>query len=168
MGFEVVIRPSPVGGLGLFCLASIPAGVVIREFILGREVTKAAPLRPEAGELPDHCPLIDGHFYLVEAPDRHFNHSCDPNCYKRFSDGRIDVIARRAIAADEELTIDYLINNSGGDSWPCRCGAARCRGATGSSFFALPLHFQLEYRPLLAEWFVNRHPKETERLDASH
>jgi hypothetical protein len=167
MGYEVDIRPSPAGGLGLFSVRAVPAGVVVREFILGREVTKAAPLRPEAGELPDHCPLIDGRFYLIGAPDRHFNHSCDPNCYKRFSEDHIEVVARRAIAQDEELSFDYLINNPGGDSWPCRCGAARCRGKTGESFFTLPLAFQREYRPLLAEWFIRRHPEETRQLDAA-
>ncbi len=76
------------------------------------------------------------------------------------------VLLTAAVAADEELSFDYLINNPAGDSWPCACGARRCRGETGSSFFTLPAAFQHEYRPLLADWFVRRYPLEIERLDS--
>ncbi len=64
--------------------------------------------------------------------------------------------ARRTIAVGEEITVDYLINNPGGDSWPCSCGVARCRGVTGTSFFELPSEIQNEYYPLLAPWFKAR------------
>ena len=161
---EVAVRESPIGGLGVFTREARVEGEVVREFVLGREVTRERPLRPELGELPEHCPLIDGHFYLVGPPDRHFNHSCDPNCYLRFEADRIEVVTRRSIAAEDELTIDYLINNSGGDSWPCHCGAARCRGETSHSFFTLPLEFQREYLPLLAPWFRKRHARELAHL----
>ena len=71
-------------------------------------------------------------------------------------------MARRSIDPGEELTLDYLINNEGGDSWACLCGAARCRGRTGVSFFDLPPMFRREYAPLLAPWFIRRN---AERLD---
>ena len=61
------------------------------------------------------------------------------------------------VVAGDELTLDYLINNEGGDSWPCHCGAARCRGETGHSFFTLPEALQCEYAPLLAPWFREAH-----------
>jgi hypothetical protein len=66
---------------------------------------------------------------------RYLNHSCSPNCelfyYEPERDDtdlpdRIWLKALRAIAAGEELTIDY--------GWPaeraipCMCGAAQCRG----------------------------------------
>jgi hypothetical protein len=162
---KVEVRESSIGGLGVFTTQALRPGELIREFELGREVTREKPLRLENGELPEHCPLIDGRFFLVGAPDRYFNHSCDPNVYKRFAGGRIEVVARRSIAAGDELTLDYLINNSGGDCWPCHCGAVRCRGETARSFFHLPLEIQLEYLPLLAPWFVKRHSRELEDLD---
>jgi hypothetical protein len=162
---EVETRESPLGGLGVFTLQGLDDGEIVREFALGRVVTPEAPLRPERGELPEHCALIDGRFYLVGPPDRYFNHSCDPNCYLRFEADRIEVLARRNIATGDELTIDYLINNSGGDSWPCHCSAARCRGETSHSFFTLPPEIQREYRPLLAAWFVKRHARELAELD---
>jgi SET domain-containing protein len=144
---EVAVRPSQISGLGVFTLDRIRAGQVVREFKPKREVTPECPLRLEQGEHPEHCPLIDGRFYLVGSPDRYFNHCCDPNVYLRFEANRIDVVARRDIEAGCELTLDYLINNPGGDSWPCivvlhgaaakphkafslfqrRCSASTCR-----------------------------------------
>lgn len=154
---RVEVRSSPIEGLGVFSLDDVAEGEVVRAFALGREVTPEAPLRAEDGERPEHCTLVDGRLHLVPYPDRHFNHSCDPNTWIRHGPGRADAVARRAIRAGEELTLDYLIDNPGGDSWPCRCGAARCRGETGTSFFELPEPFRREYRPLLSDWFVARY-----------
>ncbi len=161
---NVFVRESRIGQQGVFATRAIEEGEVIREFVIEREVTKESPLRP--GEPAEHCALIDGRFQLVAEPDRYFNHSCDPNVYNRFADDRIEVVARRAIQAGSELTLDYLINNSGGDSWECSCGAARCRGKTGFSFFTLPLEIQREYLPLLAPWFRRRHAGELDELVA--
>jgi hypothetical protein len=44
-------------------------------------------------------------------------------------------VARLAIAAGEEFTCDYNINIANGTAWPCRCGAARCRGQVARDFF---------------------------------
>jgi uncharacterized protein len=161
---EVAVRDSSMGGLGVFTLETLVAGEAVREFRLVREVTAEAPLCPEQGELPEHCPLINGQFWLVASPDRYLNHSCDPNVYLRFGADSIDVVALRDVGANCELTIDYLINNPGGDSWPCHCGAARCRGETGRSFFTLPKSFQRDYLSLLAPWFRERYQRELRDL----
>ncbi|MGB2693925.1 MAG: SET domain-containing protein-lysine N-methyltransferase [Dehalococcoidia bacterium] len=161
---EVAVRASAIGGLGVFTLEDLRAGQVVRAFELEREITPEAPMRPDRGERPEHCPSINGRRYLVGEPDRYFNHCCDPNVYLRFGSGGIDIVALRDIVAGSELTLDYLINNSGGDSWPCHCGAARCRGETGHSFFTLPEDLQREYFPLLAPWFLERYPRELDRL----
>ncbi len=71
------------------------------------------------------------------------------------------------------LTIRFLsgmhaernIDNAGGDTWRCRCGAPRCRGVTGTSFFELPLSFQREYLPLLAPWFRARFAERIQALE---
>lgn len=53
------------------------------------------------------------------------NHACDPNT--RY-DG-LDVVAVRAIAAGEELTIDYgELNGPDAEPFECRCGSPQCRG----------------------------------------
>ena len=157
---EVEVRASPIEGLGVFALERVVARERVRAIAIEREVTRDAPLRPERGERPQHCPCIQGRWLLYASPDRHYNHSCDPNAWQRFAGDQMEIVARRTIEPGEEITVDYLINNAGGYSWPCHCGAARCRGETGTSFFALPESFRREYHPLLAPWFVAAHERE--------
>jgi hypothetical protein len=76
------------------------------------------------------------------------------------------LVARRDLAPGDEITCDYNINIAGGTSWPCHCGAARCRGETTGDFFSLPPDIQREYRPLLADWFARRHEAQVAALDA--
>ncbi len=53
------------------------------------------------------------------------NHSCSPNTAY---DG-LNVVAIRAIAAGEELTLDYAqLTNAESEPFDCHCGAANCRG----------------------------------------
>src|SRR5205814_779894 len=66
---------------------------------------------------------------------RFINHSCAPNCSSIEEDGRIFLEARRAIRCGEELTYDYRLQHPDAADeevrrrYPCRCGAARCRGS---------------------------------------
>jgi hypothetical protein len=74
------------------------------------------------------------------------------------------VVALRAILAGEEIAYDYCINGFGDVVWECHCGSARCRGTIHSDFFHLPLALQLEYLPLLDEWYVREYREQVERL----
>jgi len=153
----VEIRASPIEGLGLFAARPFRAGERIRKINVVREVTSNSPLRKELGERADHCDYPDGKVVLLGSPDRHINHSCDPNAYVLYEGERSFLVARREIAAGQEITCDYNINITEGTAWPCHCGAVRCRGTTTGDFFRLPLEIQREYRPLLAEWFFRAH-----------
>lgn len=139
----------------------------MRRVNIVREITEAAPLCPEAGERIEHCSYPSGKVVLWGFPDRHLNHSCDPNAYGlEEGDGSsvVSIVARRDIPAGEEITVDYNLNLTGGSSWPCHCGAARCRGATAGDFFELAQEQQIEYLPLLADWFVAKHRERVEAL----
>jgi len=163
---EVEVRPSSIEGLGVFAQRDFRAGERIRRVALVREITPEAPLRPEAGERIEHCGYPDGKVVLWGEPDRHVNHCCDPNAYEHYEGDAIFTVARRAIGAGDEITFDYNVNTSGGNSWPCSCGAKRCRGESVGEFFALPVEDQRAYRPLLADWFLSRHAAEIAALDA--
>ena len=159
---NVEVKEGGVKGLGIFALQYFTNGEVIRRVNIIREVTPDTPL--QEGEQAEHCAYHDEKVVLYGYPDRHMNHSCDPNCYYEYGDEIPSVVARQDIKNGEELTVDYLINNSGGDSWNCDCQSPRCRGKTGNSFFDLPSSFQMEYLPFLAPWFVVRYKKKIERL----
>jgi hypothetical protein len=62
-------------------------------------------------------------------------------------------VARRGIAAGEEVTNDYSINSWGEGTWSCNCGAGRCRCEIAIDFFSLPEELLGEYLALLAPWF---------------
>ena len=162
---DVEVRDSAIEGLGLFAARALRAGERIRRINVVREITAAAPLREDLGERADHCDYPDGRVVLLGYPDRCVNHSCDPSAWVRYEGEAAWLIARRDIPAGGEITCDYNVNISGGTSWPCHCGAARCRGVTVGDFFLLPVHIQKEYRPLLADWFVRRHRDRIAALD---
>jgi SET domain-containing protein len=162
---DVEVRPSVIEGLGVFAARAFRAEERIRRVNVVREITENAPIREELGERMDHCGYPDGKVVLYGFPDRHINHSCDPNAYEVFEDGSTSLVARRVIPAGVEITCDYNINITDGTAWPCSCGAARCRGEVAGDFFKLPGEWQREYRPLLAKWFVDRYRDRLEALD---
>jgi len=163
---DVSVKPSGIEGLGLFAERSFGTGERIRRVNVVREVTEDAPLREELGERLDHCDYPDGKVVLIGFPDRHLNHSCDPNAYVLYLSDACYIVARRPIEAGDEITCDYSMNVTGGGQWPCHCGAARCRGTVVGDFFQLPHDMQYEYRALLADWFVRRHQHRIDQFDA--
>jgi hypothetical protein len=63
------------------------------------------------------------------------NHSCDPNVW--YQDDNTQV-ARRPIAAGEEICQDYAMDRSGPMAFQCLCGTPACRSVIRKSDFALP------------------------------
>jgi hypothetical protein len=164
---KIEARPSRIEGLGIFATTAFAPGDQIAAVCVVREVTPEAPIRPELGERIEHCAYPNGKTVLIGFPERHVNHSCEPNAFEQFEGERSSLVALRAIGVDEEITIDYNINITMGTSWVCHCGAARCTGRVEGEFFNLPLDRQREYRPLLAEWFVRRNDERIAALDQS-
>jgi SET domain-containing protein len=165
---EVEVGPSVVEGLGVFARRSFRAGDRIRRVNVVRQVTAKSPIREDLGERLDHCAYPNGKVVLLGIPDRHINHSCDPNAYELFEDDSSYIVARRDIRAGEEITLDYNINITGGTAWPCRCRSTRCRGEVVGDFFGLPSEWQREYRPFLTSWFVERNRDRVQALDSEY
>ncbi len=56
---------------------------------------------------------------------RPVNHSCDPSAWLE----GLDVVARRPVAAGEEITLDYAtLRDEQMQAFECACGASGCRG----------------------------------------
>jgi hypothetical protein len=154
----VAVTQSQIHGIGVIALRDFAPGATVLVIDDTRVVDVEHPLRPELGEYEYHCDyLAGGLVVLMQPPERHINSSCDPNTYVKTIAGLRHVLARRLIRAGEEITYDYIINCHAGAVWQCNCGSPRCRGTIVSSFFELQLDWQLEYLPLLDDWFVDEH-----------
>jgi uncharacterized protein len=126
----VEIRASTIHGKGVFTRSDIAAGTRIMEYV-GETISKAESLR--RCEQGNYCIFalddehdLDGN--VPWNPARFLNHSCAANCEVRPDDGRIWIVARRDIAAGEELTFNYGYDLADYREHPCCCGHPECVG----------------------------------------
>jgi uncharacterized protein len=138
--FEV--RRSRIQGRGVFATSGIPKGMEIVEYrgevIDEDEADRRYPWSEEERHHTFLFRLDNG--MVIDAGRRgnaakYINHSCDPNCEAvEDEDGRIFIYALRDIPEGEELVYDYHFildephNAANKKLYPCRCGAAACRG----------------------------------------
>jgi len=140
---KYIIKQSTQHGRGVFAQERIDAGEVILPF------TGPMLVRSEVDEGSYHLQVGDD-LYLGASggADDYVNHSCDPNA--GFRDG-LALVARREIAAGEEITWDYstAIDEDDFSGFSCQCGSVLCRG-TVHSF----RHLDTETRERLRPWVL--------------
>jgi SET domain-containing protein len=125
----------------VFATRRIPKGTRILEY-RGQRITPE-----EADDRYDDDAMDVHHTFLFIVDDetivdaavngnaaRFINHSCDPNCDAVIEDGRIWIETIRDVQPGEELAYDYAYvleerhTPAAKRRFPCRCGAATCRG----------------------------------------
>jgi hypothetical protein len=164
---KVRVADSTTHGKGVFATTDFDVGDEILQIDDSHDVTRERELGLRKEEEVDYCDyLAGGKIVLMQPPERHINHSCDPNAYVKTIDGIRRVLARRRISEGEEVTYDYSINSRGDVTWNCNCGARRCRKNVHSDYFRLPIEIECEYLPLLDEWFIEEHEKMVKELAA--
>ena len=116
-----VLRSAGARGDGVFATRSFRAGETVLVGIIERWFN----------ENHSHATQIDASTYVqLSGLAPKVNHSCDPNCGVRVNDrGAPDLVARRLIAAGEEITFDYAMRNYSIEHFPaeCGCGSPLCR-----------------------------------------
>ena len=133
-------RCSAIHGRGVYARRAIADGTRVIEY-RGERITKAEAARRETLRLARGRRGLDDCVYIFELNARHdldgrswgnvarlINHSCAANCRVEVLRGRILIIARRDIAAGEELTFDYGFKFSEWQHHACLCGATQCAG----------------------------------------
>ena len=164
---SVCVAPSRIHGEGTFAAVDIGAGERIFAVDDSNVVPEGVDLEEIEREHRHHCDdIAGGKKVILGEPDGCINHCCDPNLVRKTEAGVRYEISLRDISAGEELTHDYCINGGGDTVWECNCGSARCRGTIHSDFFHLPPALQLEYLPLLDDWFVEENRERVEALRA--
>lgn len=155
---KVNLGPSSIQGTGVFANQDFSEGAEILTIDDSHLVTNESELSKE--DLEYNADYFDGKIIIMQEPERCINHSCDPNSYVKTIKGVRKVIALKPIHKDQEITFDYAVNGDNDGTFPCHCGAARCRKIYQGNFFKLPLPLQLEYLPYLDDWFVTKHQAE--------
>ena len=126
-------RRSSIEGTGSFASAAIGAGEVV-EIIGGQlmsgdefKVYSARHHRFNAVQIDEDAHIVEDEEVVKQREGGSLNHSCDSNLWLA---DEVTLVARRLIASDEELTVDYALFTADPD-WvlecPCCCGAASCR-----------------------------------------
>ncbi|HEY2257339.1 MAG TPA: SET domain-containing protein-lysine N-methyltransferase, partial [Variovorax sp.] len=134
------VSPSGVHGLGAFATRALPAFALLGLYEGRRYSPEQVAARTWNDQLTylfllSNDEMIDG--AKGGNATRHLNHSCDPNCeaVEEYDDaGRLVLEFRTLVPVDagDELFIDYGLtadDDSVSTDYPCRCGAANCRGS---------------------------------------
>jgi uncharacterized protein len=128
--FAVDVAPSAIDGQGAFAAEAIPPRLKIGE-IRGESISVAeARIRATRSERIMIVELSERRaidFSRSPDPMRYTNHSCQPNARLCIRQGRVEFYALRAIAAGEEITVNYGETHHEG-RLACRCGAPGCIG----------------------------------------
>ncbi len=127
---RLVLKDSPIHGLGGFAKAAIGRGTRVVEYVGERISKRESLLRCEQNNdyifaLTDEQDL-DGN--VAWNPARFLNHSCAPNCEAEKDGDSIWIIASRDIQAGEEITFNYGYDLQDYRDYPCRCGSPDCVG----------------------------------------
>ncbi len=124
---RVEVRHSSIHGMGMFASQPIHEGeIVVR---IGGAVMTEVEFRGYISTVSRYNAVqIGEETHLVDVPTAlgGMNHSCDANLWMR---DEVTVVARRDIAAGEELAQDYALYTTS-LTWtmkPCLCGTPVCR-----------------------------------------
>lgn len=127
----VVREEDTIQGKGLVATAPIPAGSVVWEMDPSTRIVTLAEVESWTHAEQDAFHLVGyqcaaDSFAVCEGIERYMNHSCDPNTWW---EGSCAMVARRAIAAGEEVTYDYATSEIALElAMLCACGSPVCRG----------------------------------------
>lgn len=159
---RIEIRSSPIHGKGMFAVAPIEKGEVVviwglpQTYLSKDDAERAA----EKGRAEGKCVLVgqlDEDLFTVEEMvisgtsargtdiTDFMNHSCNPNVWH---EDEVTLTARRDIKPNEELTLDYALDEADEDfvkPWECICGSPLCRKRITGKDWRIP-ELQKRYR----------------------
>jgi len=158
-------RPVAGNGYAIFATRSLSEGETIMAFqgtphtLVTREWVEREWGEKEKGWFRQYAWPLTEEVWVTWPPDpeewRPINHSCDPNAWLR----GLDVVARRAIPAGEEIRLDYATyGNNILAPFDCSCGAPDCRGRVREDDHLQP--FMARYGDHLSDFVRTRRKLE--------
>jgi D-alanine-D-alanine ligase-like ATP-grasp enzyme len=139
------IRPRPEGDLGMFATGAFQAGEIIERYeeqphVLVSKTHVMTRWNSQQQELfARYAYPLSNEVYVLWSDDPEdwspLNHSCDPNSWLE----GLNLVARRPIAAGEQITADYgTFCNESLETFACACGSADCRGTVRGADYREP------------------------------
>jgi uncharacterized protein len=128
--FAVRVADSAIDGQGVFAAEPITAQRKIGEIrgeSISVETARIRATRHERVMIVELSAKRAVDFSRSADPMRFTNHSCGPNAQLVIANGRVEFFSLRAIAAGEEITVNYGETHHRGQL-ACLCGAVGCRG----------------------------------------
>ena len=129
---------------GSFATEPINAGEVLA--VWGGEVMTLEQVKTQSQLMIMLSIQVEEDAFMVStypSPGDRINHSCDPNAW---IEGQIVLVARRDIAAGEEVCFDYATcDGTNYDEFDCQCGSPLCRGRVTGDDWQIP-ELQERYR----------------------
>jgi hypothetical protein len=130
---KLVAGRSKIHGVGVIAAEPIAAGEKLMEF--GGEIISPEDIETEVYRMRSIWQVGAGVYLALREDDpepsldENLNHSCDANAWL---EGEVTLVARRPIAAGEEVTLDQGTWNHDEDEYVwdqdfCTCGAPACR-----------------------------------------
>jgi SET domain-containing protein len=149
------VRASPIHGRGLFATRRIRRGEIVAVkggHILDRRALARSPARAAASYIQIEDDLYIGAVTRGEVrPNKLFiNHSCEPNVGIR---GQITFVALRDVAAGEELTYDWAMEENWRARTRCTCQSPSCRGILTGRDWEIPV-LQRRYRGFFSAYLA--------------
>src|SRR5262245_42515724 len=151
------VRQSRIAGRGLFADQALAEGEIVC-VKGGHLLTRAEFARYKGVANEAELQIADG-LFLAPVTGAEFedlmmflNHSCEPNVGIQ---GQIVFVAMRAVAAGEELTLDYATIERPAEPMTCCCGAEGCRPVITGQDWRKP-ELQRKYSRFFAWYLLER------------
>ena len=155
------VRYRREAGFGLFADRSIAAGSTIQVF---EERAHYLVSRAHSQKVwPENKRQLFGRYTWPVSANVHvmwsdissewrpINHACDPNTWLE----GLNVVARRAIASGEQLTLDYAtFCGPEMETFNCSCGSTNCRGKITGNDWSLP-ELQSRYQNHFSDYLTS-------------
>lgn len=164
------VGDSAIAGQGVFALEPLAKDELV--VVWGGKVCTSAEIARLAKAFPhieSHAVSVAEGYHLTSEnlfefdDSEYINHCCEPNLGVR---GQILVVARRPIAAGEELTFDYETTETSMVSFACLCGSKSCRRVIDGSAWQDPA-FVARNREYLSWHILERLVRGDRGLDSN-
>lgn len=119
MTANIIVKKSRIDKRGVFTARDFKKGEVVLKW--RPKILEKLKVDKLSNNEKHHIDRVGKKYFLMQAPEKYVNHSCDPNTKAK---NHCDV-AIKNIKKGEEITSNYSKNSL--MPFKCKCGSKKCR-----------------------------------------